>query len=53
MESNKTIKINELIYKEFEYMLALHQKQEIDLKTILRMIRKASNRPFFGFKIQS
>ena len=26
MENNKTIKVNELVYKEFEYMLALHKK---------------------------
>ena len=28
MENNKTIEVNELVYKEFEYMLALHKKTD-------------------------
>ena len=32
MENNKTIKVNELVYKEFEYMLALHQKADPDTR---------------------
>ncbi len=28
MGNNKTIEVNELVYKEFEYILALHKKTD-------------------------